>query len=79
MRRIGNGAGGKGLVETYSCGGKSVESWSLDFIVPVAMNMIGAQRVDGDQENVGLGSLSCRRRSRKNEPGTNRQQACESG
>jgi len=52
VRGISNWAGSEGLSEANAIGSKSVQYGSLDFVIAVTMNMIGAKRINGDEKNV---------------------------
>ena len=43
----------EGLREADTIGGERIECGSFNLLVSVAADMIGAQRVDGDEEDVG--------------------------
>ena len=55
---IGLGVIGLSEANTVFC--HCIERRSLNGFVAVAVNVVGAQRVDGDQENVGLSRLLLR-------------------
>jgi hypothetical protein len=46
---------GEGLGEADAIGGECVERGCFDLLVSIAADMIGAQRIDGDEVDVGGG------------------------
>src|ERR1700682_1861124 len=57
VRSVRDRAGSEGLREAYAVSCQSVECRRLNVFVAVAVNVVGAKGIDGDQENVGLGRL----------------------
>ena len=62
VRAIGDRAGRECLGETNTLLCKQVEPGSLNAIVSVTVNVIGAERIDRNEENVGTGTLLLIRR-----------------
>ena len=52
VRSVRDRAMGEGLAKPDTVGGERVQCGSFDLLVSIAANMIGAQRVDGDEEHV---------------------------
>src|ERR1700674_759250 len=57
MRRIRDRAGSECLREANSLLCQLIQRRSLDPVVPITMNVVRAQSVDGDQKNVPAGRL----------------------
>ena len=63
VRGIGDRAVRESLREADAVGGERVEGGSFNLFVAVAADMVGAQSVDGDEEDVGLGRIAARSRA----------------
>src|SRR5882672_4743126 len=50
---VGDWARSEGLRETDSIPRQPVQGGSFDVLVTVAVNVVGTQSIDGDQENIG--------------------------
>ena len=63
MRRQGDGNDGEGAIEARAFGSQGIDVWRLDVLLSVAAEMIGAQGINGDEENVrgGRGRHLCGR------------------
>ncbi len=59
MRSVGDRAGSECLGEANAVFRQPVERRRLNVFVAVAVDVVGAEGVDGDQKNVGLGRLLC--------------------
>ena len=55
VRSIGDRAGSECLGETNAVFRQSIECRRLNVFVTIAVDVVGAEGVDGDQENVGMG------------------------
>ncbi len=55
MRSVGDRAGSERLGKANAVFRQCIERRGLNALVPVAVNVVGAKGVNGDQENVGLG------------------------
>ena len=62
MRRVGDGAVGERLREANAILGDRVDGGSFDLLVSVTGDVVGAQGVNRDEEDVGLGDGGGRRR-----------------
>src|SRR5438093_12102167 len=54
MRSVGDRAGGKCLAKPNAVIGQAIERRRLNGLVTVAVDVVGAQRVNGDQKNFRL-------------------------
>jgi len=55
VRRVGDWAVSERLREANAVGGEGIERWSFDLLVAVTGDVVGAQRVERDQEDIGQG------------------------
>ncbi len=59
MRSIGDGAGGECPCEANTVLGQAIEGRCLNGLIAVAVDVVGAEGIDGDQKHVGMGHLLC--------------------
>ena len=57
MRRVGDGAGCESIGEPHAVFGQSIQGRRGSGRVAIAVNVIGAEGIDGDQKDIGRGRL----------------------
>ena len=70
MGRIGDRAGSECLGEANAIPGQAIERRRLDGFVAVAVDVVGAEGVDSDQKNFGMGCLILRLCSHESRAGS---------